>query len=189
MKIAEPPTLFPALSEGQIDERLSTLAKALGHPTRVKIMRLLVLCTHNSARSQMAEGWLKHYAKAQGLEAEVWSAGTEKTFVKPDAITVMREVGLELNGHYSKTLYELPNPWEFDLVLTVCDSAKEACPLYPAKTLRLHASFPDPSGQGLDAWREVRDAIGRMSQALVRSLAEQGAADETALRRAVSNCR
>jgi len=150
-------------------------------------MRLLVLCTHNSARSQMAEGWLKHYAKAQGLEAEVWSAGTEKTFVKPDAITVMREVGLELNGNYSKTITELPDPWEFDLVLTVCDSAKEACPLYPAKTVRLHVSFPDPSGQGLDAWREVRDAIGRMSQALVQSLAQQGAADEAALRRAVQS--
>jgi arsenate reductase len=148
-------------------------------------LRLLVLCTHNSARSQMAEGWLKHYAKAHGLEAEVWSAGTEKTFVKPDAITVMREVGLELNGHYSKTITELPDPWEFDLVLTVCDSAKEACPLYPAKTVRLHVGFPDPSGQGLDAWREVRDAIGRMSRALVQSLAQQGAADEAALRRAV----
>lgn len=148
-------------------------------------MRLLVLCTHNSARSQMAEGWLRHYAETQELEAEVWSAGTEKSFVKPDAITVMREIGIDISGQYSKTLFELPDPWDFDLVLTVCDSANEACPAYPAKTVRLHLSFPDPSGKGLDVWREVRDAIGRLSQVLIQPLAQQGAADETALRRAV----
>lgn len=147
-------------------------------------LRLLVLCTHNSARSQMAEGWLRHYATAQGLELEVWSAGTEKTLVKPNAITVMREVGIDLTGHYSKTLYELPDPWRFDLVLTVCDSANEACPSYPSKTARLHVSFPDPSGHELDTWREVRDAIDRMSQALIQSLAQHGAADEAALSQA-----
>jgi arsenate reductase (thioredoxin) len=107
-------------------------------------MRLLVLCTHNSARSQMMEGWIKHYAREEELEAEVWSAGTERTFVKPDALRVMSEVGIDLSSHTSKALYDLPDPWNFDVVLTVCDSANEACPVYPAKTTRLHVAFPDP---------------------------------------------
>jgi len=135
-------------------------------------MRLLVLCTHNSARSQMAEGWLRHHAAEAGLTAEVHSAGTEATRVKPEAIQVMNEVGVDISGHASKTLHDLPDPWEFDLVLTVCDAADEACPAYPAKTTRLHVSFPDPSGQDLERWREVRDAIGATSRALVHALAE-----------------
>ncbi|WP_117238545.1 arsenate reductase ArsC [Thermus sediminis] len=133
-------------------------------------MRLLVLCTHNSARSQMAEAWLRHYAQALGVDLEVHSAGTEKTFVKEEAKRVMAEVGLDLSGHSSKTLLEVPDPWDFDLVLTVCDQAKEACPAYPAKTLKRHASFPDPSGKPLDEWRKVRDALGRMSLYLVENL-------------------
>ncbi|HZJ08645.1 MAG TPA: arsenate reductase ArsC [Trueperaceae bacterium] len=116
-------------------------------------MRLLVLCTHNSARSQMAEGWLRHHAAQQGLDAEVLSAGTEATRVKPEAVEAMREVGIDISGHSSKTLYDVPDPWCFDLVLTVCDTANEACPVYPAKTTRLHVSFPDPSGHGVERWR------------------------------------
>ncbi|RDI96019.1 arsenate reductase ArsC [Meiothermus sp. QL-1] len=135
-------------------------------------MRILVLCTHNSARSQMAEGWLRHWARAQGLEAEVFSAGTEKTFVKPEAVEVMAEVGIDLRGHTSKTLYELPDPWNFDIVLTVCDTAAEQCPSYPAKTRRLHVAFPDPTGKGLAEWRRVRDALGQVSAHLVRALRE-----------------
>ena len=130
-------------------------------------MRLLVLCTHNSARSQMAEGWLRHYANEVGLETEVFSAGTEQTFVKPDAVTVMNEVGIDLSNHSSKTLHDLPDPWTFDVVVTVCDSANETCPAYPAETTRLHVSFPDPSGESLDTWREVRDALREMSERLV----------------------
>lgn len=133
-------------------------------------MRLLVLCTHNSARSQMAEGWLRRHTQGAGLEAEVFSAGTEQTRVKPDAVTVMREVGIDLSGHTSKTLFDLPDPWTFDVVVTVCDSANEACPAYPAKTTRLHVAFPDPSGQPLERWREVRDALGEMSERLVQVL-------------------
>ena len=135
-------------------------------------MRLLVLCTHNSARSQMAEGWLRHHAARLGLEAEVHSAGTEATGVKPEAIEAMREVGIDIAGHTSKTLYDVPDPWNFDIVLTVCDSANEACPAFPAKTTRLHVSFHDPSGEGSDHWREVRDAIGAMSHRLTAALAE-----------------
>ncbi|MEM6431217.1 MAG: arsenate reductase ArsC [Deinococcota bacterium] len=133
-------------------------------------MRILALCTHNSARSQMAEGWLRHYAHELGLEAEVASAGTEKTRVKPDAITVMAEVGINLSQHTSKTLYDLLNPWQFDVVMTVCDSANEACPTYPASTTRLHVAFPDPSGQSLDTWRTVRDDIGKTCHRLITLL-------------------
>ncbi|UCH26635.1 MAG: arsenate reductase ArsC [Trueperaceae bacterium] len=133
-------------------------------------MRILVLCTHNSARSQMAEGFLRHFAKRAELEAEVVSAGTEKTLVKADAIKVMREAGIDLGRHRSKTLTELPDPWNFDLVLTVCDSANEACPVYPARTTRLHLSIPDPSGESLERWRSVRDMLAELSWSLVQSL-------------------
>lgn len=132
--------------------------------------RILVLCTHNSARSQMAEGWLKHFVGQRNLEVEVFSAGTEKTTVKPDAITVMREAGVDISSHTSKTLYEVPDPWNFDVVVTVCDSANETCPAYPAKTTRLHVSFPDPSGQSLERWREVRNALKEMAETLAVGL-------------------
>jgi arsenate reductase len=142
-------------------------------------LRLLVLCTHNSARSQMGEGWLRHHAARLGLDADVHSAGTEATRVKSDAITVMAEVGIDLAQHTSKTLFDLPDPWAFDVVVTVCDAAAEACPAYPARTTRLHVPFPDPSGQGLPAWRSVRDAIGatmeRLAQALARGDRGEGA--------------
>ncbi len=133
-------------------------------------MRILVLCTHNSARSQMAEGWLRHHAEAAELSAEVHSAGTEATYVKPEAIEVMREVGIDMSEHTSKSLHDLPDPWRFDVVLTVCDDANEACPVYPAETKRLHVSFPDPSGQGIELWRGVRDAIGETSLRLIADL-------------------
>ncbi len=135
-------------------------------------MRILVLCTHNSARSQMMEGWLRRHLAEAGLPAEVHSAGTEKTRLKPEAVRVMGEVGIDLSGQFSKTLFEVPDPWNFDLVLTVCDAAAEACPAYPAKTHRLHVGFSDPSGRPLGEWRRVRDALGRASRALVAALAE-----------------
>ena len=136
-------------------------------------MRLLVLCTHNSARSQMAEGWLRYYASQHGLEAEVYSAGSERTRVKPDAVTVMQEVDIDISEHHSKCIDDLPDAMNMDVVLTVCDSANERCPLYPSSTSRLHVSFPDPSGQGLPRWREVRDALGVMAERLVVAL-QQG---------------
>lgn len=142
------------------------------------------MCTHNSARSQMAEGWLRHYASQAGLNAEVHSAGTEATSVKPDAIAVMGEVGIDLSAHTSKTLHDLPDKWNFDLVLTVCDSANEACPVYPAQTTRLHVSFPDPSGESLERWREVRDAIGSATHKLVASLVAGSIPAEEELRTA-----
>lgn len=148
-------------------------------------MRILVLCTHNSARSQMAEGWLRHYANAQGVHEvalEVYSAGTEKTHVKANAIAVMNEVGIDISKHTSKTLWELPDPWQFDVVVTVCDSANDTCPRYPAQTTRLHVSFADPSGESLEQWREVRDALGKMAQRLVDVVARGDTPTEADLR-------
>lgn len=133
-------------------------------------MRVLILCTHNSGRSQMAEGWARHHAKALKLEVEIWSAGTEATRVKENAKTVMLEAGIDLSSHSSKTLYDLPDPWNFDYVVTVCDSAAEACPVYPGKTKRLHYPFTDPSGAGLEVWRTVRDQIGTQLEAFVVAL-------------------
>ncbi len=118
----------------------------------------------------MAEGWLRHWASVLGLKVEVHSAGTAKTFLKPEAIRVMAEVGIDIHDQFSKTLLELPDPRNFDLVWTVCDAAHEACPSYPAKTRRRHTSFPDPSGKPLDEWRRVRDAIGGAARALIVEL-------------------
>ena len=145
------------------------------------MVRILVLCTHNSARSQMAEGWLRYWALKLDFPCEICSAGTEKTFVKPDAIAVMQEVGIDLTSHTSKTLYDLPDPWNFDLVLTVCDAAAENCPAYPGKTRKLHVAFPDPSGKSREKWRKVRDALGRMSESLMSTLKQGGEPSEALL--------
>ncbi len=134
-------------------------------------VRILVLCTHNSARSQMAEGWLKYFAIKNNLVLHVFSAGTEATKVKPDAIAVMQEVGVDVSGHHSKTLWDVPDPWNFDYVITVCDNAAETCPAYPVNTTRLHYPFVDPSGKGLDAWRIVRDQIGQCMKEFVFAIA------------------
>jgi arsenate reductase len=123
--------------------------------------RVLFLCTHNSARSQMAEGLLRHLG---GGRFEVHSAGTEATRVRPLAVRAMAELGIDISGHESKTLDRYLNqPW--DDVVTVCDDANEACPFFPGGKRRRHWSFPDPSRAGgsedeqLAAYRRVRDAI------------------------------
>src|SRR5437764_10061205 len=103
--------------------------------------RVLFLCTHNSARSQMAEGFLRHLA---GDRFEVASAGTEQPEVRPEAIEAMRKRGIDISGHTSKTLDRyLGEPWDY--VITVCDDANETCPIFPGARHRLHWSFPDPS--------------------------------------------
>ena len=140
--------------------------------TSVHAPRVLILCTHNSARSQMAEALTRNAAQKLGIELDVQSAGTEATCVKDDAKTVMAEIGLSLDGHSSKTLHDVPDPQNFDYVITVCDSAAEACPVYPGKTTRLHYPFTDPSGGTLDRWRAVRDQLGVQFSAFVRSLKE-----------------
>ncbi|HEY8171884.1 MAG TPA: arsenate reductase ArsC [Dehalococcoidia bacterium] len=123
--------------------------------------RVLFLCTHNSARSQMAEGLLR---KMAGDQFAVFSAGTEQTRVQPLAIEAMRESGIDITGHRSKTLDELAGE-NFDYVITVCDRANESCPIFPGSTERIHWSFDDPTAvtgteeQKLRAFRTVRDAI------------------------------
>jgi arsenate reductase (thioredoxin) len=135
-----------------------------------KKTRVLSLCTHNSARSQMAEGLLRHLA---GDRFEAYSAGTEATYVRPLAIRAMDEIGVDISGQESKTLDRyLGEP--FDFVITVCDDANEACPFFPGATTRLHWSLPDPSAakgseeEQLAVFRSVRDAIrDRMQVELV----------------------
>ena len=133
-------------------------------------LRVLILCTHNSARSQMAEALTRAAAARLALALEVHSAGSEATHVKAEAKTVMAELGLDLSGHHSKTLYAVPDPWNFDYVITVCDSAAEVCPVYPAQTQRLHYPFSDPSGGSLERWRTVRDQLAAHFGAFVQSL-------------------
>jgi arsenate reductase (thioredoxin) len=123
--------------------------------------RVLFLCTHNSARSQMAEGLLRHLSRNH---FEAMSAGTEATHVRPLAIRAMDEVGVDISAQESETLGRyLREP--FDYVITVCDEANEACPFFPGASERLHWSFPDPSkAQGteeerLEVFRRVRDDI------------------------------
>jgi len=123
--------------------------------------RILFLCTHNSARSQMAEGLLRHLA---GDRFEAHSAGTEATSVRLEAIQAMAELGVNISSHESKTLERyLDQP--FDFVVTVCDDASEACPFFPGANNRLHWSLPDPSRTigdeeaRLAVFRTVRDEI------------------------------
>ncbi|MGM9319419.1 arsenate reductase ArsC [Deinococcus aquaticus] len=132
--------------------------------------RVLILCTHNSARSQMAEALTRGAARRLGVDLEVHSAGTEATRVKDDAKTVMAELGLDLSTHTSKTLWDVPDAQNFDYVVTVCDSAAEACPVYPGQTTRRHYPFTDPSGGSLDRWRAVRDQLSTQFDAFVQAL-------------------
>ena len=123
--------------------------------------RVLFLCTHNSARSQMAEGLLRHLA---GRRCEAFSAGTEATRVRPLAMQAMAEIGVDISTQESKTLERyLGEP--FDAVITVCDQVNETCPVFPGAKERLHWSLPDPSRatgteeEQLAVYRQVRDAI------------------------------
>jgi len=123
--------------------------------------RVLFLCTHNSARSQMAEGFLRHLA---GDRFDVASAGTEARGVNPLAVRAMAEHGVDITGQRSKTLDRfLDDGWDY--VVTVCDSANEACPVFPRAATRVHWSFDDPSrARGSDeervvVFRRVRDEI------------------------------
>jgi arsenate reductase (thioredoxin) len=127
----------------------------------VNKQRVLFLCTHNSARSQMAEGFLRSMADGR---FEVQSAGTEKTSVHPLAIRVMAERGIDISGHTSKVLTE-PMQTACDYLITVCDDANEQCPFVPGIRERLHWSFEDPSRvsgteeERLTVFRRVRDQI------------------------------
>lgn len=122
---------------------------------------VIFLCTHNSARSQLAEALLRHDA---GHLYDAFSAGTEQTRVKPEVLTVLAELGVNTAPLSSKTLDAFPGQ-VFDIVVTVCDSARETCPYLPGRDKTLHHSFPDPSdvtspeAARLQAFRDTRDAI------------------------------
>ena len=121
--------------------------------------KVLFLCTHNSARSQMAEGLLRAL-KGEGYEA--FSAGVSPTQVDPDAIRAMAEIGIDISGQRSKGMGEIKDI-RFDIIVTVCDSTREACPFFPRAIVQVHRSFDDPAayeGEArLTAFRRVRDEI------------------------------
>jgi len=123
--------------------------------------KILILCTGNSARSQMAEGLLKQICQN---EYEIFSAGTKPSIVRPEAIKVLREIGIDISNNRSKSVDEFVYE-EIDYVLTVCDNAQENCPYFPAQTKLIHHSFLDPAkiegdeASRLSAFRRVRDEI------------------------------
>jgi arsenate reductase len=123
--------------------------------------RILILCTGNSARSQMAEGLFRHDASDR---FEVFSAGIKPSRVRPEAITVMRELGIDISGNRSKHVDEFAGQ-QFDYVLTVCDNANESCPVFPGRATRIHRNFHDPAAlegpeqERLALFRRVRDEI------------------------------
>jgi len=138
--------------------------------------RVLFVCTHNSARSQMAEGFLRHLS---GGAFEAYSAGTEPGAVHPLAVEVMAEAGVDISGQRAKSVDEFVQQ-RFDYVVTVCDDAREACPHFPNAANRLHWSLPDPAAAGgsreerLAVFRQVRDAVGlRVEDLLKRAPSEQ----------------
>lgn len=122
---------------------------------------ILVLCTGNSARSQMAEGLLKHICQGK---YEVYSAGTKPSIVRPEAIKVLAEIGINISENRSKSADEFADK-EIDYVLTVCDNAKENCPYFPAKTKIIHCAFEDPADvrgdeeTRVEGFRKIRDEI------------------------------
>jgi len=127
-------------------------------------LRILFLCTENSCRSQMAEGWVRHL-KADCIDP--YSAGIEPHVLDPRAVKVMAEAGVDISGHHSKHLNELEDI-DFDYVITVCDNAYESCPVFPGKTKLLHVGFDDPprmakeaktEEEALNIYRRVRDEI------------------------------
>lgn len=131
--------------------------------------KVLVLCTGNSCRSQMAHGYLKHFA---ANHAEVYSAGVETHGLNPFAVGIMAEDGIDISKHTSNHVDEYQDI-TFDYVITVCDNAKEACPFFPSQTQTIHHSFEDPSkGSGtakelITEFRRVRDQIKDFSEKFV----------------------
>lgn len=131
--------------------------------------RILILCTGNSCRSQMAEGYVRHFA---GDKASVYSAGVETHGVNPKAIAIMKEDGIDISHHTSNHIDEYLNI-DFDLVITVCDNAKERCPYFPTKAKKFHQNFPDPAKASgteeeiMKQFRQVRQMIKGYAQQFV----------------------
>jgi len=142
-----------------------------------KKKKVLFLCTGNSCRSQMAEGWARHL---KGDCIEPYSAGIETHGLNPHAVRVMAEAGVDISSHHSKLLRELKEI-DFDLVVTVCDNARESCPMFPGKARILHVSFEDPprlagaaktEAEAMDCYRRVRDQIRDFIETLPDGLDE-----------------
>lgn len=130
--------------------------------TNIRPMRILFLCTHNSSRSQMAEGLLRAHG---GATYEVFSAGTEPRVVHPLAIKAMQDLGIDISNQHAKGIEAFADQPPMDLVITVCDEAQEACPLFPNARRQIHWGFPDPSQatgseeERLAVFRHIRDQI------------------------------
>lgn len=134
--------------------------------------KLLVLCTANSARSQMGEGLFR---AELGDQYDVYSAGTRATYVRPEAIRALAEIGIDISGHTSKTIDDLGRI-EFDVVVTVCDNARDNCPVLPGVPKAVHWSLPDPAGlddpdERMAAFRAVRDDLRERIRAFAGGLA------------------
>jgi arsenate reductase len=141
-------------------------------------MKVLFLCTGNSCRSQMAEGWAR---ALKGETMKAWSAGTEKHGLNPLAVKVMAEEGVDISRHFSKTVDELPD-LSFDVVVTVCGHARESCPVFPGKVRIVHRGFDDPpklaesassEEKALEHYRRVRDEIRRFVEGMPENLRER----------------
>lgn len=132
--------------------------------------KILVLCTGNSCRSQIAEGYLRHFAEGQ---AEIYSAGVETHGVNPRAIAIMKEDGIDISTHTSNNIDEYADI-DFDYVITVCDNAKERCPFFPSKAMKFHHNFPDPvkavgtEVEIMEQFRNVREEIKQYSQEFIQ---------------------
>jgi len=129
------------------------------------MLKILFLCTGNSCRSQMAEGWTRHL---KSKEIKAYSAGTAPGGVDPLAIKAMREAGVDISGHKSKSVDDLPPDVQFDYVITLCGSARENCPFFPGAARKIHAGFEDPpllareatnEEEALKHYRRIRDEI------------------------------
>jgi arsenate reductase len=142
------------------------------------MVKILFLCTGNSCRSQMAEGWTN---ALKSLQIKAYSAGIEKHGLNPYAVKVMAEAGVDISNHHSKLLQELSDI-EFDYVITVCGHAHESCPLFTGNTTVLHVGFDDPprlaaacksEAEKLDCYRRVRDEIKKFVETLPQSLPQK----------------
>jgi arsenate reductase len=138
-------------------------------------IKVLFLCTGNSCRSQMAEGWARHI---KGDTIEPYSAGIETHGLNPNAVKVMAEAGVDISNHRSKLIGDIKNV-QFDWVITVCDNANKSCPNFPGNVNRLHVSFDDPPELAMNAktdkdalfpYRRVRDEIRSFIESLPQSL-------------------
>ena len=133
------------------------------------VKKVLVLCTGNSCRSQIAEGYLRYFAKDR---LEIYSAGVETHGLNPKAIEIMKRDMIDISWHTSNCVDEYANI-DFDFVITVCDNAKESCPYFPTNAVKLHHNFPDPAKatgsdeEVMEKFREVREMIRKYAQNFV----------------------